>query len=196
LLAIADLAGGHWPATARHALVELCTDAQKADESIGRTLLADTRQIFDEKDTDRISSAELACGLAEIETSPWGEWSNGRAISPAKVARLLRPFSITPHNIRVGDRTPKGYEREDFEDAWKRYLGPAQTRPSCSSRPLAATTPQANTGVELRSSSERHSAEGMATPECQTANKTEPCGDVALSEALFFNGQEGIEETL
>ena len=196
LLAIADLAGGHWPATARHALVELCTDAQKADESIGRTLLADTRQIFDEKDTDRISSAELACGLAEIETSPWGEWSNGRAISPAKVARLLRPFSITPHNIRVGDRTPKGYEREDFEDAWKRYLGPAQTRPSCSSRPLAATTPQANTGAELRSSSERHSAEGMATPECQTANKTEPCGDVALSEALFLNGQEGIEETL
>jgi hypothetical protein len=196
LLAIADLAGGLWPAIARHALVQLCGEAQQADESVGQRLLYDIRQIFDEKDIDRTSSSELASCLAAIETSPWGEWTNGRAISPAKVARLLRPFGITSHSIRVDDRTPKGYEREDFEDAWKRYLGPSQTHPFSSSRIFAATTPQASADAGFCSSSEPHGHESVAPPEYQIPANNEPCGGVALSAVQIRNRENGIEETL
>ena len=91
LLAIAELAGGEWPEIAREALVELCSSAQARDESIGVRLLADIKDIFKDGDVDRIPSADLAAALAEIETSPWGEWGKaGKPISAAKLARLLR----------------------------------------------------------------------------------------------------------
>ncbi len=36
---------------------------------------------------------------------------------------MLRPYGIKSTTFRVGDTTPKGYLRADFNDAWARYLG-------------------------------------------------------------------------
>jgi hypothetical protein len=66
LLAIADLAGGEWPETARLGLIELCGEAQADDQSTGVRLLADIRGIFQSRNVDRIPSAELAAALAEM----------------------------------------------------------------------------------------------------------------------------------
>jgi 5S rRNA maturation endonuclease (ribonuclease M5) len=193
LFGIADLAGCHWPVVARKALVELCTEGQRADESIGRMLLSDILQAFTVKDTDRLSSADLVICLVEIETSPWGEWSHGRPISPCKVARLLRPFNISPHNIRIGDRTMKGYERDDFKDAWNRYLGTSQHHSSHSSPPENATTPQDSTDVGFDSFSKRHTEDDLETTKCEIAKRNEPCGVVAVPTAPT---PCGMEETL
>lgn len=122
LLAIADLAGGDWPEAARRALVSLCCDAQATDDSIGVRLLADIKLLFASSETDKIFSKDICQGLAEIETSPWAEWSNDKAISPGKLARLLSSYSITPGTVRIGPSTAKGYLLEDFSDAWARYL--------------------------------------------------------------------------
>jgi hypothetical protein len=124
LLAIADLAGNGWEVVARNALVELCTEARQSDDSIGVRLLSDIRQVFDSRNVDKISSAELADALAAIETSPWAEWSHGKPITAPRLARLLRPYDVTPRKIRTGDHTLQGYERANFEDAFKRYLPP------------------------------------------------------------------------
>jgi len=70
LLAIADAAGGEWPGLARRALLELCAEATGSDESAGIRLLADIRDVFTARGTDRIASSDLAGALAEIETSP------------------------------------------------------------------------------------------------------------------------------
>jgi len=43
------------------------------------------------------------------------------------LARLLKPFGIQPKNIRNGVTVYKGYELEDFADAFSRYLPPAQS---------------------------------------------------------------------
>src|SRR5262249_24352010 len=39
-----------------------------------------------------------------------------------ELARYLKPFGVQPKQLRVGDRTAKGYARADFEDAFSRYL--------------------------------------------------------------------------
>lgn len=122
LVAIADLAGGSWPALARTSLVSLCVEAQDNDDSIGVRLLSDVRDIFEAKAVDRIASMELAKALAEIETSPWSEWSKGKPITPNKVAKLLKPYDIHPHPVRDEEEVFKGYKRVDFADAWSRYL--------------------------------------------------------------------------
>ncbi len=129
LLAIADLAGGSWPETTRRALVDLCCEAQADDQSTGVRLLADIRQIFTDREADRISSADLVAALAGIETSPWAECSRGKPLTAPTLARLLSRFGIAPDSVRFGDGIRKGYKFSDFGDAFFRYL-PRENRNS------------------------------------------------------------------
>jgi hypothetical protein len=119
LLAIAELAGGSWPVEARAACVELYGGRQIEDESTGIQLLSDIRQVFGER--DRITSADLLEALHELEESHWGEWF-GKPLSSRTLATLLKPYGIKSRNIKLGERRPKGFLREQFEDAWARYL--------------------------------------------------------------------------
>jgi hypothetical protein len=131
LLAIADWAGDEWPDRARAALVELLTGTVAEDQSESVRLLADIRGVFNLTGRDKLSSNELLGKLAQDETLPWGEFSNGRPLTPIGLARLLKPFGICPGTIRLEKETAKGYLKENFADAWTRYL------PS----PLSAVTP-------------------------------------------------------
>jgi hypothetical protein len=120
LLAIADAAGSSWPGAARKSLVSLCGDAQAGDESLGVRLLQDVRSVFADKKAAEIPSAELCEALAGIETSPWGEWSKGKPLSPAKLARLLKPFEIFPGQINNG--LARGYILRHFQEAFSLYI--------------------------------------------------------------------------
>jgi hypothetical protein len=191
LLAIADLAGGRWPNAARTALVSLCAEGQHEDGSLGCNLLSDIRQLFDEKLTDRMSSADLASALAGLETSPWGEWNRGKPISQAKVARLLHPYEIITHNVRIGEKVLKGYERQDFEDVWKRYLRSATGSPSDDPGPQGATPLQVNTDEGSNGFSRRYTAPNVAARKDERPSENGPCSDVAFQKA-----PTGVEEVL
>jgi hypothetical protein len=61
--------------------------------------------------------------LVSLEERPWPEFRNGKPISKARVARLLKPLRISSGTIRLDDgRTAKGYYQRSFEDAFARYL--------------------------------------------------------------------------
>jgi putative DNA primase/helicase len=124
LFAIADAAGGHWPALTREAARALVSDGTADDESTGAILLADIRAAFDTKGRDRMSSEDLVTYLHGCEDRPWPEFGKGgKPISKVQLARLLSRFGIHPGNIRLPDgRTPKGYERKDLEDVFGRYI--------------------------------------------------------------------------
>src|SRR5215469_2152114 len=119
LLAIADAAGGDWPEKGRRALVELY-GGNAADDSHGTRLLSDVRDVFGE--TDKLCTADLLEALNNIETSPWCEWNKGKGLTSHSLAKLLRPFEIGPQDVRIGERSLKGYRYEQFVDSWARYL--------------------------------------------------------------------------
>jgi putative DNA primase/helicase len=121
LLAIADVAGGAWPARARRAVQSLAA-AGDDDQSASIALLADIRAIFAERRTDRLPSAELVDALIAIEGRPWAEWKAGKPITANGLARVLKPFRIKPGTIRTSVGTPKGYQLAQFDDAFARYL--------------------------------------------------------------------------
>ena len=121
LLAIADAAGGEWPARARRAVQSVLAAAGE-DASARVTLLADIRAIFAELRMDRLASAELVEALVAIEGRPWAEWKAGKPITANSLARLLAPFGIAPDGMRIGSRTPRGYQLVAFADAFGRYL--------------------------------------------------------------------------
>src|SRR5258708_3985622 len=124
LLAIADLAGEDWPEQARASIVDLFTGTEAQDDSSRTCLLADIRTVFERKSSDRLSTMELLSDLGEMETSPWPEFNHGKPLTPTTLARLLRPFDIKPRDVRFDSGILKGYERENFRDAWMRYLLP------------------------------------------------------------------------
>lgn len=180
LLAIADAAGGDWPRAIRQSLIELCAGAQAADSSIGVQLLADIWQVFDSRGVDRLASADLVAALCEIETSPWVEWFHGKPITPGKLARLLSSHEIKPHTIRIGDKTPKGYQRDEFEDAWTRYLRISSVPSLCPRREsaTAATTLSSEQIGREQSATERTD---VAVQNLQKPASNGACGGVAFS---------------
>jgi hypothetical protein len=191
LLAIADAAGRDWPEAARRALLELCAEAQAFDESIGKLLLSDILQVFVSAGVDRLASVDLVAALSKIETSPWSEWSRGKPLNAAGLARLLRGYGITPHSVRIDEKTPKGYERKDFRDAFLRYL-----RIVDAPGPQSATTQQTNTVTGSSGFSSRNTTAPVAVSEHEMLNENGPCAGVAVSRPEAATCDQGIEEDL
>ena len=125
LLAIADCAGGSWPGKAREAALALSGGLTEDDATT--RLLQDILDIFTAADhPDVITSSAIVEQLVAIEERPWREWSHGRPLSTAKLARMLAEYGVHPAGtIRIGDKTAKGYRRAAFTDAWNRYLPPS-----------------------------------------------------------------------
>jgi len=126
LLAIADAAGHGWGGRARTAALTL-TAEKDSEETTGILLLAHIFEAFG--DRERMPTAELLAALVEREDAPWAAWwgdavDAGRTKGPAsRLAKMLKPFGIMPKKMRVSDvSTSRGYERQDFTEAWARYL--------------------------------------------------------------------------
>jgi putative DNA primase/helicase len=120
LLAIADLAGGYWPAQAREIAVA-CSNVEPETESNKVLLLRDLKTLFDERG-ERLESEKIVTALIEIEGRPWAEGRNGKPITKTGLAKLLRPFGITPKHWRNADNTKRGYLRSDFAEVFDRYI--------------------------------------------------------------------------
>jgi len=121
LLAIADVAGGDWPERARKALLEILTGEAAEDDSIGVRLLGDIRSVFEHSGTERIATADLLAALCDVDPQ-WLDFSHGKPISPASLARLLKRYAIRSRKLRLDGGTLQGYLRESFADAFTRYL--------------------------------------------------------------------------
>ena len=137
LLAIADLAGGEWAQRARRAIVELRGGEPAEDDSIGVRLLADVRGAFETLAADRLSTADLLDHLHGLDEAPWAEWHKGKPLSARGLSDRLKPYRVRSRTVRLDDgSTPKGYKREQLEDAWRRYLpaNPASIRHNATTR--------------------------------------------------------------
>ena len=93
-------------------------------------LLADIREIFTQKAAAEIPSAKLCEALAALENSPWAEWSYGKPITAAKLARLLARFRIAPDRIGPKGSQVRGYTADQFSDVFEAYLPLEAVNPS------------------------------------------------------------------
>lgn len=147
LLAVAVAAGGAWPRRASTTAVEMVTEANDRPATLGVRLLTDLHQVFTEQAEDALSTEVILGALIELDESPWGNL-RGHPLDPRGLARRLREYGIKPTTVRVGDRTPKGYRREDLHDAWTRYLpASASLRNSATSATAATAEPDPATAT-------------------------------------------------
>jgi putative DNA primase/helicase len=179
LLAIADLAGGEWSSLARTAALKLSGDSETNAESNKVQLLAEIRNVFERLAVDRLPSATLVEELHKDTDGPWAAYGrSGKPITQRQVATLLADFTtpsgnqIKPHNIRT-DKVTRGYTRDDFADAFERYLSPPP--PSQSATPLQRNDIN---GLKEKSS---------ATPDSSVADENDP-------NPLKFNACSGVAD--
>ena len=124
LLAIADAAGGVWPAHARQAALVLSGGDDGDGEAPAVLLLADLRELFAAKATDKLSTCDIVAHLTQLDDRPWPEWKGGRPLTARQLSRLLERFGIGPRTVRDGAERFKGYTLTGFGDAFARYLPP------------------------------------------------------------------------
>jgi hypothetical protein len=134
--------------------------------------------------------------LIAMTESPWGDL-HGKPITDRHLSMRLRQYGVKSKVVRIGDKTPRGYAREDLHDVWLRY--PSSHKPEEAQQ---AQQPQQTSGnghfaggnvaddadsEAQQCCNERNTAENVAdsernTPsERNTNNPTEstPVADVA-----------------
>ncbi|HEV3315800.1 MAG TPA: DUF3631 domain-containing protein [Candidatus Angelobacter sp.] len=114
--------GGQLPEEARAAVVELFMN--DSTQSHFRLLLSDIDLVFGLVRCPYLSTSNLLIFLNGRPASPWRTWHHGGPMTPIDLARILRPYGISPSTIRENRfLTLKGYRSEDFKPLWKRHLG-------------------------------------------------------------------------
>jgi hypothetical protein len=126
LLQVAMLAGDEWMQRATRAALALTgSKAESAPVSVGVELLADIQQIFQVKATTRIRSTDLIQALCDDEEAGWATYNRGKPITPRQVSKRLAEYGISTKPLRFGyDGVQKGFDAEQFADAFARYLTP------------------------------------------------------------------------
>ncbi|MFC6017580.1 DUF3631 domain-containing protein [Plantactinospora solaniradicis] len=163
LVAIADLAGGDWPRRIRAACESMVgeADADGAEATLARRLLADLRDVFG--DAQNLYTTTVLDRLHKIEDGPWANYF-GRLITSNDLAKLLRDYRVKPADVREpGGANRKGYRRDDLHDAWNRYL----PRDSRDTSDLAA---QSRRGDESDSATSRDTATAATPLTCEVTS--------------------------
>jgi len=157
LFKIAEAAGGNWPKRCADVLVNLTTREDER-ENLRVMLLTDIKQVFT---LERMFSKDLVEHLTELKERPWPEVCHGKPITQNWLARNLAPFDIRPKNVRVDDVQAKGYEVEDFKDAFERYIPSSpgagvfhpSHRPNARENAQNASVPKNNVGTDEKDAS-------------------------------------------
>jgi putative DNA primase/helicase len=122
LLAIAGCAGAEWVQRATVAALKLSGAGEKS-VSTGNELLSDIQEIFESKHVLKISTAELIAALTADDEKSWATYNRGKPISARQIASRLAGYGIKSKTIRLnGYETAKGFDAEQFNDAFARYL--------------------------------------------------------------------------
>jgi Protein of unknown function (DUF3631) len=198
LLTIAEVAGGHWSETARRVAHRVA--GGRDDSSELTALLHDIHDIFDERRVDRLTSAQICTALAGLDHRPWGEINGGRTITPIQLATKLEPLDIRPKVMRIDGKTPRGYERSQFDDAFARYPRPPSATPQqsidfnglCGTESATGTkTAEAGsaTVADAVADGPTNVAEDVATSDLEKVSKIMDVSDVAVPW-----GEDGGEE--
>ncbi|WP_311576207.1 DUF3631 domain-containing protein [Streptomyces lancefieldiae] len=155
LVIIADLVGGHWPASARAACGAMTRFEAVQDEqtNLKTRLLRDIHRVFEAHGNPAaLSSQDLVAALLQDPDAPWAE-HGAKGLNAYYLGRMLRDFDIRPANYRFDKgRQAKGYARNRFLDSWARHCpdltetAPAPAHDATPARPALGKPPAALAG--------------------------------------------------
>ncbi len=149
LLAVGHVAGGEWAGSGRAWAACVYVDADAENEGgPEEQLLVDLRTVFHrEGDPPALATRSILDALCQMDSRPWGRYEKGKPLSPHGLAKLLKPFQVTPNTVRLaGGGILKGYKRDELDPLWKAYCPGDAPRMSVTSvtagEPSEPSTPR------------------------------------------------------
>ena len=186
LLAIAMTASNEWLKVGTTAALKL-SGGESASQTIGAELLSDIQEIFEEKQVDRIATAELLKALCSDDEKPWKTYSKGFPITPRQLANKLKPYGIHSKTIRIGDDTAKGYEKDQLTEAFSRYIPSPPSASVTTSQPTPVKDLRAFQSVTQPDAvTDRNRRKPTPVKECDGVTVENTEGDVRKESVAVF----------
>jgi hypothetical protein len=170
LIAVADLAGGLWPALARDAAVVLTADQDTEARISDRIrLLADIRTAFAALGhPEAVTTKDLLTVLNSDPEAPWSAIGpNG--LTGKRLGDLLSDFDIRSDTIRFPVGQAKGYHWPDFTDAWARYCQAAGGTPPVP--PVPSSFSQVTPGTDSPPGTDQSVPTNQSVPHLSSQNE-------------------------
>ncbi len=145
LLAIAAHAGGTWPEETRRAAEALAAGEADDDGDGSHLLLVALKDVFGKQGV--LATEAVVVTLNGNHDWPFCTYNDGKGIKPTQIAKLLKRYRIKPKGVRIGGKTPRGYRREWFSDAWERYLPATPATSAAQSQKQGVSTRNKDAGV-------------------------------------------------
>lgn len=135
LLAIAMIAGDDWLKIGTDAALKL-SGTDSGVQTVGTELLSDIQEIFKTKKIERIFTSELIKALCADDEKMWATYNRGYPITPKQIGAKLKGYRVQSKSIRIGTENAKGYEQEQFAEAFSRYIPLTPVLNVTTSQPL------------------------------------------------------------
>jgi hypothetical protein len=190
LLAIAELAGGPWPARARSAAVALAGRREDTDHTV--ELVRDVDDILATWTPDVIPTKTLLDELVSRDDRPWATWrKDDKPMTARGLAQLLGPLGIHSDRHETPEGRLRGYRSDAFTDAITRYLpshvskcpnpnksGPKAANSKCPDDPTVDTSNSAKNPINKGDGTHGHIDQEETRPASHN-----PARDAAWAEA-------------
>ena len=119
LFSVAHQINSSWEVRCKNAYEEL-TEILEPD--LQEELLRDIQEFFHNNSETRTTSQYLVDALISKPECVWAQMDNGKQLTPRTMSRILAPYKIKPKVLRFPTGTLRGYEAQQFEDSFDRYL--------------------------------------------------------------------------
>lgn len=126
MLGIAFVLGDSWLERAYSACIEI-SGIENEDLSLNEQLLSDIQTVYKLRNIATLLTRDLVELLCRDSEMLWATFNNGKRITPTQISSNLRGFRISSKYMRTLDLNgkdvrSKGYDINEFQDAFKRYL--------------------------------------------------------------------------
>jgi endogenous inhibitor of DNA gyrase (YacG/DUF329 family) len=182
LLAIADTAGGHWPDTARDACRHFVLNTGPQITSPGVRMLADLRDLFARRRTDRLPTKTILAELLDLDEAPWGDL-HGKPLDARRLSRELGRYGARPVTFEDDEGSTKGYvtycttgrqAQTGLADAWSRYLPAAIGNPGKTGKTAGEQLTDADQLTDPSVIADRPPAHQLTDPSVSTSRSVSP----------------------
>jgi putative DNA primase/helicase len=205
LFKIAELVGSHWPQKIEAAARAAMEQTGSADVIVA--FLADAREIIGER--DHILTTELIDALLTLEDPSW-DWKTCHRGGPVnaywlrdRLADVLDPPGTK--EFKVGNKSRRGYEARQFQDAYDRYLNRHNPSEHTTAEPrICAESGGDSCGASASSATDTNNlrktqdiypvADGQHPTLEASATKIDPLPN-AVPEAVSGSGSRPVADT-
>lgn len=137
LFVIAQIASKEWLDKAIHSALTI-NGVEVDTLSINEQLLVDIKAIFDKTGGEKIFSNGLVNALIEDDENVWATWNRGQPITKIQLTTRLKQFGVKSKDVRIGTEVKKGFDLNQFKDAFKRYLPLPPIQNATSLQPICS----------------------------------------------------------